>query len=309
MQKYINWRRAASGAAVTALLLLPLYLLVLRPASTSAIEPAILLDTSPGGATTAVGVAEGKLAPDFEISPPEGPRFRLSDLRGRPVLINFWATWCGSCLSEMPVIKQLQEERGLDTFAVLAVNAGETPRQAQEFIDFLEAPFLYGLDIDMRVTDAYGVYGLPLSVFVDASGVVQALYRGHADKALLTRLLDAASAATPPGEIAPVLRIVSTIPRERLLVVKAQGSRLVSESRTLRCDLTYCAGDAVQALREVAGVKRVDFRSAGGSVKLTVEFDRRVIDGRALAEELARRLEASPDPLYEGPVLVRYEGG
>jgi thiol-disulfide isomerase/thioredoxin len=258
---------------------------------------------------TEAGVGEGKLAPDFEIAREDGSRFRLSDLRGRAVLINFWATWCGSCLSEMPTIKALQQHRGDDAFAVLAVNAGETASEAQEFIDFLEAPFLYGLDVDMRVTDAYGVYGLPLSVFVDADGVIRAVYRGHANTDLLSRFIDAAIAAKPPGEVLPILRIVSTIPRERLLSVRVEGARLVSQSRTLRCDPTYCAESAVRDLASVPGVTKVDFSALEGAVTLAIEFDRSAVDPETVVGELVRRLESSQDPLYEGPVQVRYEGG
>ena len=154
-----------------------------------------------------VGVDEGKLAPDFEISTLGRQRgCGLSELRGRPVVMNFWARWCTSCLSEMPEIKALQAERGVDTVTVLAINAGETPDQAQEFIDFLEAPFVYGLDTDLTVADAYGVYGLPLSVFIDSEGVVQGVYTGHANRTVLTMLTDAAIAAKPPGPLPTVLR-------------------------------------------------------------------------------------------------------
>jgi thiol-disulfide isomerase/thioredoxin len=309
VEKYINWRRGVAGLGLTALVLLPLYLFVLEPGPAQGIDPARLLDTPPSAAATEAGVAEGKLAPDFEIGAPGGARVRLSDLRGRPVLINFWATWCGSCLSEMPAIKALQEERGRDAFAVLAVNAGETPSEAQEFIDFLEAPFLYGLDLDMRVTDAYGVYGLPLSVFVDSGGVVRAVYRGHADRMLLTRFLDAAIAAQPPGDVPPVLRIVSTIPRERLLSVQVEGARLVSRSRTLRCDPSYCAESAVRGIAGLPGVTNVDFSAREGAVMLTVEFERKAVNVETVVAELVRRLESTQDPLYEGPVQVRYEGG
>jgi thiol-disulfide isomerase/thioredoxin len=308
VQKYINWRRALTGAFVLALILAPLYVLVLRPERDHAVLPARLLDTPTIDGAGSAAAREGRPAPDFEISTPNGQRLRLSDLRGRPVLINFWATWCGSCLSEMPAIKGLQEDRGPEAFTVLAINAGEPPAAAQEFIDFLDAPFLYGLDVDLRVTDAYGVYGLPLSAFVDSTGVIRAVYRGHADAALLARFVDAAIAARPPGEVAPILRIVSTIPRERVLSVRDEGGRIVSHSRALRCDSLYCAEVVVAAMRDVRGVTRAELSDSGGTVTMSIEFDVKLVDARSIVDELARRLGLHPDPLYDGPMRVRYEG-
>ena len=163
-------------ASSLALIVVPLLVFVLRDTDDGVTSGATLLDTPPADQrrAAAVGLDAGKLAPEFEVSSPDGSRVRLSDLRGRPVIINFWSTWCTSCLTEMPEIRALQEEKGLDAFAVVAINAGESLTQAQEFIDFLDAPFVYGLDPNLVVADAYGVYGLPHSVFIDAEGVVQA---------------------------------------------------------------------------------------------------------------------------------------
>jgi thiol-disulfide isomerase/thioredoxin len=306
MGKYINWRRLAVGTLMVTALLAPLYLFALRGDSGS-VRAAAFRDTP--GAEERTGVAEGKLAPDFEISTPAGDRVRLSELRGRPVLVNFWATWCGSCLSEMPAIEELQAERGASQFVVLAINAGETPRKAQEFIDFLEAPFVYGLDVDMTVTDGYGVYGLPLSVFIDAEGVVRAVYRGHADRNLLARFIDAAVDARPPGDIPTILRIVTRIPRERVLIVTGTDESVVIRSRTLRCDPSYCAEDVIKALRDVPGVLGVDEGGRGAEVGLRVRLSKGVLGKARIVETLSRLLEAYPDPLYEGAILVRYQDG
>ena len=304
MAQYINWRRLVAGAAVLSLLLLPLWFL--REESDRSILPAALLDTPAGGASAAgVGLEEGRLAPNFELSGPDGSRLRLADLRGRAVLINFWATWCGSCLSEMPAIRALHEQRGAAAFHVLAINAGETKVKAQAFIDFLDAPFLYGLDIDMRVTDAYGVYGLPLSVFIDAGGVIRAVYRGHANEALLARFVDAAINAEPPGPVAPVLRIVSTIPRERILSVRSEGSTLVVASRSLRCDPSYCAAAAIEAFRDVALSLRAEVRDAGEG-ELSIRLESGAAPEPAVTA-LVTALQTLPDPLYEGPIQVRYQ--
>src|SRR5688572_35940 len=156
------------------------------------VRGAAIVDT-PGAQGRKLGLQPGDLAPNFEASTHDGRRVKLSDFRGRPVLINFWARWCASCLSEMPEIKALQAERGADGFVVLAVNAGETRAQAVEFIDYLQAPFTFALDPGLKLSDAYGVRGLPQSIFIDATGVVQAVYAGHADRARLTAYMDAAA--------------------------------------------------------------------------------------------------------------------
>jgi thiol-disulfide isomerase/thioredoxin len=219
MSRYVNLARLAVSAVVLTAMLVPAYFLIIRDESDPGIAPAALVDTDAG---RQVGLDVGQYAPDFEISTPEGERVRLSDLRGRPAIVNFWATWCGSCLTEMPDLKALQENRGVENVSILAVNAGESRDQADEFIDFLDAPFIYGLDLGLVISDAYGVYGLPLSVFLDAEGVVRGVYRGHAQPAILEALVTAAFEAAPHGELPAVLRTVSHIPRERVLTASGR---------------------------------------------------------------------------------------
>jgi thiol-disulfide isomerase/thioredoxin len=303
---FINlWRLLAAGAVVFALTLPAL--LFLRKGADDSISPARLLDTPPSGAAR-VGLDTGKLAPDFEISTPDGERVRLSNLRGRPVLINFWARWCGSCLSEMPEIKALQEERGLDSFTVLAVNAGETRAEALQFIDFLKAPFIYGLDSQLTIADAYGVYGLPLSVFIDADGAVRGVHRGHADRARLEALVGAAAAAGSPPELPVQVRLISTIPRERVLLVERKAANeLVFSSRGLRCDASYCAEDAVEVFSRSGGIVSTDITSRKGEPRLQIRFDRGNVTPDEIIDRLKTTLEALPDPVYSQPLEIRYK--
>ena len=216
MLRFVNPVRLLAGAVILAAMLVPAYFFVIRDEAEPGIARAELVETVAGGP---VGLDVGEYAPDFEISTPEGERVRLSDLRGRPAVVNFWATWCGSCLTEMPDLKALQEARGVDNVSILAVNAGETRAQANEFIDFLDAPFVFALDPGLVVSDAYGVYGLPLSVFLDAEGVVRGVYQGHAQPEILETLVKAAFDAAPHGELPAVIRTVSHIPRDRVLTV------------------------------------------------------------------------------------------
>jgi cytochrome c biogenesis protein CcmG/thiol:disulfide interchange protein DsbE len=304
LRTVLNLQRLVAGGLVVLALALPTLLFLMRHDSESAVEPARLL-AAPAGAR--VSVEEGKLAPDFAISTSGGDRVRLSGLRGRPVLINFWARWCGSCLSEMPEIKALQERQGPDGFTVLAVNAGETRAEALPFIDFLKAPFVYGLDTDLTVTDAYGVYGLPLSVFIDSDGVVRGLHRGHADRTRLEALVSAAGTGGSAGETPFQLRLISTIPRDRLLTVtKKTESEVVVESRSLRCDASYCAKDAVAALSSVPGIASTRLRLSKGEPTLTLRFDRTKLSADDVVAAVRASLEAVSDPVYTQPPEVRY---
>src|SRR4051812_2764555 len=149
----LNLKRLALALVVVVpLVASTLYLFVPRETDPR-VRAATIVDT-PGSQGRKLGLQPGDMAPNFEVSTHDGRRVKLSDFRGRPVLINFWARWCTSCLSEMPEIKAQQAERGVDSFAVLAVNAGETRAQAVEFIDYLRAPFTYGLDPGLKLSDA-----------------------------------------------------------------------------------------------------------------------------------------------------------
>jgi peroxiredoxin len=256
-----------------------------------------------------VGIAEGKLAPDFEISTTDGRRVRLSDFRGRPVVVNFHALWCTSCLTELPEIKAVQEERGLDTFAVLAVNSGESRSRALEFVEYLEAPFTFGLDTNLTVSDAYGVRGLPVTVFIDAEGVIQAVYAGYTGIELLNTFLDAAIDARPPGEIPVLLRTISTIPRERVLRVESDGSSLVFTSRSLRCDASYCAATAVEDVLRHLGVEVVETAYGDTMPRLAVRHEPSKITQEQVIDAVAQALRTLEDPVYAGELQVVSEEG
>ncbi|HEU0073780.1 MAG TPA: TlpA disulfide reductase family protein, partial [Dehalococcoidia bacterium] len=219
MGRFVDPRRLLAGVVVLAVLAIPLYFVALRPAeeTDATVSNPVVLETPPSDAASEVGLEVGQLAPDFEISTTDGRRVRLSDFRGRPVVVNFHALWCSSCLVEMPELKAAQEERGLDSFAVLAVNSGETRERAIEFEDFLDAPFTFGLDLNLTVSDLYRVRGLPATVFIDAEGVVQTWYAGYTGVERLNLFLDAAINAQPPGELPVVIRLINTIPRDRVL--------------------------------------------------------------------------------------------
>jgi peroxiredoxin len=120
----------------------------------------------------------GALAPDFDLETLSGGRIQLSDLRGRPVLINFWATWCGPCKLEMPAI-QAQFDQHSSDLVVLAVNFDEPAEEVQGFADELGLTFDVLLDPGGEVNaKVYQVRGYPSTYFVDRDGMIQAVQIG-----------------------------------------------------------------------------------------------------------------------------------
>lgn len=115
----------------------------------------------------------GALAPNFRLETLDGEEMLLSDLRGQPVFINFWATWCFFCISEMPAIQNLATEYGNNAI-MLGVNVAEPVEDAETFATNFEITYPLVLDSDREVTEAYQVRSMPTSVFVDANGVIQA---------------------------------------------------------------------------------------------------------------------------------------
>ncbi len=309
LSRHVSLPRLAIGTLAVAGLF-GVLLLVIGDSRDRSVRSATLLEApGPAGTEMQVGLEMGNLAPDFEISTPDGDRVRLSDLRGRPVLINFWAAWCVSCLSEMPVIKDLQAERGVETFSVLAINAGESRERAQEFIEFLEAPFVYGLDVGLTISDAYAVYGLPLTVFIDSNGIVRAVYRGATDRKRLETMADAAIFAQEPIDFGPSLRFVSPIPRDRLLVAtQISENELIIRSRSLRCDASYCADSVLAATASLAGVLSAELDQSSSEPALRVSFVAAPGAGQQIAQALAEIIETLQDPIYEPsqPVSLRY---
>ena len=165
---------------------------------------------------------------------------------------------------------------------------------------------MFALDPGLVVSDAYGVYGLPLSVFLDSEGVVRGVYRGHAQPEILETLVKAAFDAAPHGELPVVLRTVSHIPRDRVLKVTDDEAGLRFEGRSLRCDISYCAREvAGDALRAVAGVREALFSDAGGTDRALVVHLEAGAGRESVIEGVKRALENVPDPVYDQPIVVR----
>jgi thiol-disulfide isomerase/thioredoxin len=119
---------------------------------------------------------KGSPAPDFELENLSGERLRLQDLRGKPVVINFWATWCIPCEAEMPLLQNSYERYpGME---VLAVNFAESVVDVQAFVDKHALTFEILLDPRAIVQSLYRVRGYPTTYFVDGEGVIQGVHIG-----------------------------------------------------------------------------------------------------------------------------------
>jgi thiol-disulfide isomerase/thioredoxin len=180
-------QRLAAAAAAVAILVLALWQAgVLFQSDDSntgagvALEaPETSLDT-PGADQATVGLGEGDLAPDFVFSSFDGTRVRLSDFRGRAVLLNFWATWCVPCRVELPQMDTLLQQYGDSRLAVLAINGGESASRASGYIRKLDIRLTaFGYDPKSAVARRYAVQGLPTSYFIDAQGVVTRVVAGQ----------------------------------------------------------------------------------------------------------------------------------
>lgn len=302
----IDWRRLLVALPVLAVLGFALFWLLRDSDATASTPKAVLLDT-PSSTTQQVGVQKGRIARDFVATDVDGESVRLSDLRGTPLVINFWATWCTSCLAEMPDLKDVQAEFGAENLLVVAVNSGESVADAREFIDELDAEsFLYAMDPSLAVTDAYGVLGLSTSVFVDAEGVIRATYVGQLSKEQMREFAQAAIAGDDAAEAPVRFRLPGTVEaRTSVLVVEDIGDGVLRiTSRRLRCDDSFCATAIVDEFERVAGVSRVTRDLAADPPFIEVEFDDVATSRDELLRALASLVDAGGDPLYQSAVTV-----
>ena len=119
-----------------------------------------------------------KLAEDFTLPTPGGQRFRLAEQRGKVLLVNFWATWCGPCREEMPAMERLWQRQKDQGFVLVAVSVDIDPKVVHPYLAKYKLTFPVALDPKLDVGNAYGVRALPSSFIVDPEGYVTALALG-----------------------------------------------------------------------------------------------------------------------------------
>jgi len=118
-------------------------------------------------------VVEGEVAPDFKLEDTKGNIVSLSDLRGKVVMVNFWATWCPPCKEEMPSMEELNKALAGDDFVMLAINTENNGRTVvPEFLEKTPYNFPILYDDEGVVQKRYGVYKFPESFIVNKEGIV-----------------------------------------------------------------------------------------------------------------------------------------
>ena len=119
-------------------------------------------------------------APDFALKSLSGNNVRLSELRGQVVLVNFWASWCGPCRQEMPLLDQLHNQYKPLGFTVLGVNVEQNSDAARHYLKDLAVHFPVLLDSTNTASKAYDVQVMPTTVIVDRNGDVRYVHKGYA---------------------------------------------------------------------------------------------------------------------------------
>lgn len=122
--------------------------------------------------------AVGMPVEDFQLVDLNGTPQRLSQYRGQIVLLNFWATWCKPCTTEMPAMQASFDKLRNKGLVVLAINELEDEAKVREHIATYKHTFTVLMDRDNRVANQFGVFGLPVSVFIDQEGRVQEYIKG-----------------------------------------------------------------------------------------------------------------------------------
>lgn len=131
-----------------------------------------------------------EFAPDFTLTPIEGGSIRYGELKGKPILVNFFASWCLPCREEMPAIERIAREYKARGVVFLGVAVDDTEAKMREFVTRYEVSFPVGLDNGATIQKSFGLYGIPTTYFIDKQGVINYFHAGAVTEELLRHELD-----------------------------------------------------------------------------------------------------------------------
>lgn len=130
-------------------------------------------------------VQAGRRAPEIDLPTLTGGRIKLSKLRGHPVIVSFWGTWCPPCRNEFPELVRVQAEHAKAGLYVVAVNGRDQERSTkdvQRFAETFSVSFTIALDKRGTVRRAYRVEGQPTTVFIDPTGIIKKVHTGRIER-------------------------------------------------------------------------------------------------------------------------------
>jgi thiol-disulfide isomerase/thioredoxin len=203
------WRRAPGGVAVLAVAILAVTAVVAVPGAFAATPTtgATATGTPLGGNTSSGEVPIGQVLRDAPLQPLNGPPRTLSAYRGRPLLINVWASWCGPCRQEMASLERLAWHDAARGFDILGISTDDDADAARAWLRATNATLSHFIDSRLRLETMLGASRLPLTVLVAADGRVLAKFYGARewDSAESRTLIAAtfARAAGPSARPAP----------------------------------------------------------------------------------------------------------
>ncbi|GMG88077.1 TlpA family protein disulfide reductase [Biformimicrobium ophioploci] len=119
--------------------------------------------------------------PDFTLASNQGENLRLSEQRGEVIMINFWASWCGPCRKEMPLLNELDKRYKPAGFKVWGVNVDANRADAEAMLEKIPVDFAVLFDSDSSVSQQFGIDAMPSTVFIDRDGKVRHIHRGYRD--------------------------------------------------------------------------------------------------------------------------------
>jgi cytochrome c biogenesis protein CcmG/thiol:disulfide interchange protein DsbE len=133
----------------------------------------------------------GSVAPDFAVADLDGNPIRLAELRGRPVVVNFWASWCGPCVEEFPLLEAAARRHEADGLAIVGIIYQDRSEAARAFMSRNGASWPAAMDPGERVAAAYGILAPPETFFIGRDGTIVARQIGQLSEASLDKQLAA----------------------------------------------------------------------------------------------------------------------
>jgi thiol-disulfide isomerase/thioredoxin len=132
-----------------------------------------------GNAVSGGALTDGAMAPGFQLDSMAGKALNLNELRGEVVLLNFWASWCGPCRKEMPILEQLYKQYQPKGVTLVGVNVEPSSDDARKWLQSTPVSFPILFDRDSTVSKLYQVQGMPNTVILDRKGRVRYIHRGY----------------------------------------------------------------------------------------------------------------------------------